>query len=317
MHAQFFCNEKCEYYPCHSIDGDMSGQFNCLFCYCPLYEREKCLGTPSYLVGADGSRVKDCSNCTFPHRQENYPKVVAALMDTTEIVTLRTSELYDTAYSYLSVYAGLTRLEQDGKLEEFRMQQSEAEMAYQNEFAKQFLHIGLKAFDRSCVRDGYFQFGEQKLDCTVLQRIPQSNVVGGYFVAFHAGTGVYQKQTSLLSQYYIENWQNAFLDAGRDWVRGYIERKESVRRPHYVTDSFGPGFYGMTMESLSDVVALSNARAVGVSISQEGHMLPAKSVVAIYLVLQKPLDFSIEDCNSCIGDKAGCQNCGRAVRKKR
>ncbi len=31
----FFQHRKCEYFPCHPI-GD-ENDFNCLFCYCPLY----------------------------------------------------------------------------------------------------------------------------------------------------------------------------------------------------------------------------------------------------------------------------------------
>lgn len=312
MHAQYFCNEKCEYYPCHSMEGKL----NCLFCYCPLYQKEKCPGTPSYIVTSDGSRIKDCSNCVFPHIPGNYDKVVSAVsasMDTNEIVSLRTSELHEKAYEYLSSYAGFSKLEQDGKTEELRMQESEAKMVYQNEFAKSFLHIGIRPFDRSCVQDGYFQFGDQKIDCTVLHRIAKSNVLGGYFAAFHAPINEKMEQ-SLLSQYYIENWQNALLDACRDWTRDYIQRRESVRSPRYVTDSFGPGFYGMSIDYLADFVALSNAGAAGITLSKEGHMLPAKSIVAIYLVLQKPLDFVIEDCSSCIGGETGCGNCGRVGR---
>ena len=31
----FFTNRECEFFPCHAgIDPD---EFNCLFCYCPLY----------------------------------------------------------------------------------------------------------------------------------------------------------------------------------------------------------------------------------------------------------------------------------------
>ena len=32
---RFFQNKSCEYFPCHEIKD--SGDFNCLFCYCPLY----------------------------------------------------------------------------------------------------------------------------------------------------------------------------------------------------------------------------------------------------------------------------------------
>lgn len=75
---RFFANKACQYYPCHKGIEEL----NCLFCYCPLYEREHCPGTPEYIV--PGSRragegeeeqiipVKSCMNCTFPHRAENY-----------------------------------------------------------------------------------------------------------------------------------------------------------------------------------------------------------------------------------------------------
>lgn len=32
---KFYQNKECEYFPCHK--GTDSENFNCLFCYCPLY----------------------------------------------------------------------------------------------------------------------------------------------------------------------------------------------------------------------------------------------------------------------------------------
>lgn len=71
---RFFENRDCEYFPCHKSTGD----FNCLFCYCPLYARQDCPGNPVYR-GKDGERIKDCTNCTFPHRPENYDEVIRRL----------------------------------------------------------------------------------------------------------------------------------------------------------------------------------------------------------------------------------------------
>ena len=34
-HYAYFCNRECEYFPCHK--GADPENFNCLFCYCPLY----------------------------------------------------------------------------------------------------------------------------------------------------------------------------------------------------------------------------------------------------------------------------------------
>ena len=71
---RFFENRGCKYFPCHKGLGD----FNCLFCYCPLYTREDCPGSPNYLERG-GRRLKDCTGCTFPHIPENYDVIIRFL----------------------------------------------------------------------------------------------------------------------------------------------------------------------------------------------------------------------------------------------
>lgn len=74
---KFFENRDCRYFPCHSGLTD----FNCLFCYCPLYLADPCPGTPKTLKRKDGSVVRDCTYCVWPHRPENYGAVVKALAE--------------------------------------------------------------------------------------------------------------------------------------------------------------------------------------------------------------------------------------------
>ena len=70
----FFANTSCRYYPCHKGLNEM----NCLFCYCPLYALSRCPGTPR-MMESGGETIRDCSACTFPHRPENYEKIIACL----------------------------------------------------------------------------------------------------------------------------------------------------------------------------------------------------------------------------------------------
>ena len=63
----FFSHKECEFFPCH--EGVAPEEFNCLFCYCPLYALgEQCGGNYVYLENG----AKDCSGCTVPHRKKNY-----------------------------------------------------------------------------------------------------------------------------------------------------------------------------------------------------------------------------------------------------
>lgn len=71
--SHFFANRKCEYYPCHKYSGDI----NCLFCFCPLYDMD-CPGNYK-MVEKNGKLVKSCIDCIFPHVPENYDLVMEFL----------------------------------------------------------------------------------------------------------------------------------------------------------------------------------------------------------------------------------------------
>ena len=68
----FFQHTKCEYVPCHKTNAPED--FNCLFCYCPLYALgEGCGGDFRYTE----KEIKDCSGCLFPHDPDHYAAVLA------------------------------------------------------------------------------------------------------------------------------------------------------------------------------------------------------------------------------------------------
>ncbi|GHS85159.1 metal-binding protein [Synergistales bacterium] len=72
----FFSHKKCEAFPCHETDDQEN--FNCLFCYCPLYLLgADCGGRYEYLQNG----VKDCSRCLFPHVRENYGVITERFFD--------------------------------------------------------------------------------------------------------------------------------------------------------------------------------------------------------------------------------------------
>lgn len=72
-HYKFNPNRQCEFFPCHQ--GVPEEQFNCLFCYCPLYMLgDQCGGDFKITNG-----VKDCSNCTKPHDEESFDFIMAKM----------------------------------------------------------------------------------------------------------------------------------------------------------------------------------------------------------------------------------------------
>lgn len=68
IHFKGYTNTKCEFMPCHK---GVKGEFNCLFCYCPLVFLE-CPGHYTTFTDKKGLVRKDCSNCKLPH--DGYEK---------------------------------------------------------------------------------------------------------------------------------------------------------------------------------------------------------------------------------------------------
>ena len=77
----YFSHKKCEYFPCHkNADPD---DFNCLFCYCPLYALgDKCGGNFRYTDNG----VKDCTNCMLPHKRKSYGYITGKYRDLAEMM---------------------------------------------------------------------------------------------------------------------------------------------------------------------------------------------------------------------------------------
>ena len=71
---KYFENRECKYYPCHQGEQNI----NCLFCYCPLYNFEKCPGKYGYIEN-NGKKIKECTECTFPHEVKNYEFIISFL----------------------------------------------------------------------------------------------------------------------------------------------------------------------------------------------------------------------------------------------
>ncbi len=77
---KFFQHRECEFFPCHKTEDEEN--FNCLFCYCPLYALgENCGGNFKYTE--DG--IKDCSDCLVPHKKKNYEYIMNKFDEIVEV----------------------------------------------------------------------------------------------------------------------------------------------------------------------------------------------------------------------------------------
>ena len=80
MSYKFFNNKDCEFFPCHKTNDKEN--FNCMFCYCPLYMLgSECGGNFTILENG----IKDCSNCILPHiKDKGYEHVQKKMSEVIE-----------------------------------------------------------------------------------------------------------------------------------------------------------------------------------------------------------------------------------------
>ena len=77
---KFNQHRACEFFPCHSVSDDTN--FNCLFCYCPLYALGKdCGGNFTYTEQG----IKDCSGCLRPHRRDAFDSIMQKMGDVMDL----------------------------------------------------------------------------------------------------------------------------------------------------------------------------------------------------------------------------------------
>ena len=307
---RFFQNRECKFFPCHEVQDE--DDFNCLFCYCPLYLDDNCIGSPEYIITGWGQRIKDCSSCLVVHSPETYDKVIAHLRRQDEILRVDLRKMKRPLMDRLFQITHINDMDEDMRAEHRLVADRVVDRIMTGSLSKVLdsmeVSVLLQPFAGECVHKGYLEFGNKKIECNVLEQIDTAGVEKGYLYAFHAPDVDLESAGSVLEQYYMEAFQVACMDVIRGWLQGYLERKNSVYEKKYCSPSFGPGYYGMGMDAVPELIGLMDASQAGVSWNGEC-MSPKMSLVGTYLIAGEDVFEADSDCIDCIGQSGGCEFC--------
>ena len=314
---RFFQNRECKFFPCHEVQDE--DDFNCLFCYCPLYLDDNCIGSPEYIITGRGQRIKDCSSCLVVHSPEMYDKVIAHLRRQDEILRVDLRKMKSLLMDRLFQITHINDMDEDMRAEHRLVADRVVNGIMTGSLATvsnpMDVSVLLQPFAGECVHKGYLEFGNKKIECNVLEQIDTAGVEKGYLYAFHAPDVDLESAGSVLEQYYTEAFQVACMDVIRGWIQGYLERKNSVYEKKYCSPSFGPGYYGMGMDAVPELLGLMDASQVGVSWNGE-RMSPKMSLVGTYLIAGEDVFEVDSDCRDCIGQRGGCEFCVNRADKR-
>jgi Zn-finger protein len=71
--------DHCKFFPCHK--GINPEDFDCTFCYCPIYPCGIKETGGKWITGNSGDAIWDCTGCNIIHRKDVVKKIKSKIRD--------------------------------------------------------------------------------------------------------------------------------------------------------------------------------------------------------------------------------------------
>lgn len=140
------------------------------------------------------------------------------------------------------------------------------------------------------------------LKCSAFEQLSSESISGAYIYAVSAGN--YElPDRPLMDQLYADLWGSAYTEAGRTLLHKELEKLSSL------SDSFGPGFYGMALAELEHFSQLIELDELGISIYKNRILLPQKSCIGLLFSVNTAYRKLRQECLSCLGNHTSCRLC--------
>jgi hypothetical protein len=182
----------------------------------------------------------------------------------------------------------------------------------------------LSDYGSEVVKDRAIRINDVSFFCNAFERIrPESSI---RLYAYIVTAGEFElKDASITEQFFADTWGTAYVDAGRDILQKLIREDIAAFVPHpgktagakdfFISDSFGPGYYGMEVTEIGHFFEILDGSKIGVTASAQSFMLPQKSCAGFFIAVNDITQLPGEDCRSCLAGKKGCNFCRFNVKK--
>lgn len=166
--------------------------------------------------------------------------------------------------------------------------------------------IDLKAayryYDNFLLEETVLHIGTHSFECAAFEQLKADWIEGVYVYAITAGN--YQmEELSVLLQVYADIWGTAFTDALR------VLLVNELKKDGDIGDSFGPGYYGMSVSEMPKLAELLDFNALGIEVRENGILLPIKSCAGILFRVNEKYQKLNDACRLCYGNIRTCKLC--------
>lgn len=150
--------------------------------------------------------------------------------------------------------------------------------------------------DRTAVIEG------TELSCTAFQQVEPEAVEGVYIYALSVGDfGL--PEDPIMDQLYADLWGTAFTDAARLLLKAELEKEVKL------SDSFGPGLYGMDITEMEKLAQLISFEDLNIELRNSSVILPLKSCAGLYFKVNEHYTKISQECQNCRGTRTSCKLC--------
>ncbi len=173
----------------------------------------------------------------------------------------------------------------------------------------------LSYFDEFQMIEDILTIQGEAFACNPFFLIKPEKVKGVYLYAITAGD-YSMDDREIMDQLYADIWGTSYVDAGRIILEEYIledfldrNRTQGYQNSVLISNSFGPGFYGMETGDTKKIFNIIDGSKVGIDCRESGIMVPLKSCTGIYLIVEAGTELPKIECETCLGSTISCNMC--------
>lgn len=144
--------------------------------------------------------------------------------------------------------------------------------------------------------------GGKTLYCSAFEQISPDSVNGAYIYALSVGDFGLPEEP-IMDQLYADIWGTAFTDAVRLLMKKELEQESKL------SDSFGPGFYGMDVSDMETLSSLLSFEDLEIELRHSRIIVPLKSCAGMYFSVNDNYQYLKQECENCRGTHTSCKLC--------
>lgn len=176
------------------------------------------------------------------------------------------------------------------------------------------LNVLISEYEKTCVDGTKILLDGELFTCDALSQIPAEEIERIYIYLLTVGE-LTLSDASVLNRVYYDIWQNSYIDVGQETLRQYLQGL-SCNADKFVSDNFGPGYFGMDISQLEQFFAILEGEKICIKLLDSGFMSPSKTYAGFFLVTNSRQDFVGNDCEHCMSSGKTCMYCkvGRKMK---